>query len=205
MLSPGITFVGDTAQWGLFGPVSGSRWALSYSSALPVTHESLRFDTYWGDLRKYFRVASGYSFAFRLVGAASQGRDAQRFFAGGPYTLRGYEDFEFVGTRVAFLNSEFRFPFIERLGLVWPLPIGVSNVGGVLFFDIGAAWTDDQTFRPASRVGGFHLDQKYGGAAFGAGIRTGISFILVKLDLAWRTDLNEVSGYRAHVSFGGEF
>jgi outer membrane protein assembly factor BamA len=165
----------------------------------------MRFQTVWGDFRKYFRVAPGYSFAFRLVGAASEGRDAQNFFAGGAYTLRGYEDFEFVGTRVVFLNSEFRFPFIDRLGLVWPLPIGVRNVGGVLFADVGAAWSDDETFRPMSRVDGLHLDRQYGGASFGTGIRTGVYFILVKLDFAWRTDFQEVSGYRAHVSFGGEF
>jgi hypothetical protein len=205
MFSPGITLVGDTVQWGMFGPVSGSRWALAYSNALKVTDQSMRFQTVWTDLRKYFRVAPGYSFAFRLVGAMSEGRDAQNFFAGGAYTLRGYEDFQFVGTRVVFLNSEFRFPFIDRLGLVWPLPIGVRNVGGVLFMDVGAAWSDDETFRPVSRAGGVHLDDQYGGASFGTGIRTGISFILVKLDFAWRTDFHEVSGYRAHVSFGGEF
>ncbi|MBN1503543.1 MAG: PD40 domain-containing protein [Candidatus Eisenbacteria bacterium] len=205
MFSPGITFVGDTVQWGMFGPVSGSRWALSYSTALKVSRESMRFQTVWADMRKYFRVSPGYSFAFRLVGAMSEGRDAQSFFVGGAYTLRGYEDFEFVGTRVAFLNSEFRFPFIDRLGLVWPLPIGVRNVGGVLFADVGLAWSDDETFRPFSRAGGLHIDGQYGGASFGTGIRTGISFILVKLDFAWRTDFQEVSGYRAHVSFGGEF
>jgi outer membrane protein assembly factor BamA len=81
----------------------------------------------------------------------------------------------------------------------------VRNVGGVLFADVGAAWSDDETFRPMSRVGGLHLDRQYGGASFGTGIRTGIYFILVKLDFAWRTDFQEVSGYRAHVSFGGEF
>jgi len=205
MFSPGITFIGDTVQWGMYGPVSGSRWAISYSNALKVSKESMRFQTVWTDLRKYFRVAPGYSFAFRLVGAMSEGHDAQNFFAGGAYTLRGYEDFEFVGTRVVFLNSEFRFPFIDRLGLVWPLPIGVRNVGGVLFADVGLAWSDDETFRPISRVGGVHIDEQYGGASFGTGIRTGISFILVKLDFAWRTDFQEVSGYRAHVSFGGEF
>ena len=205
MFAPSITLVNDTAQWGMFGPVSGARWALSYSKALRVTNESMRFQTVWADLRKYFRVAPGYSFAFRLVGAMSEGRDAQNFFAGGAYTLRGYEDFQFVGTRTVFLNSEFRFPFIERLGLVWPLPIGVRNVGGVLFMDVGAAWTDDESFKPISREGGVHIDERFGGASFGTGIRTGISFILIKLDFAWRTDFHEVSGYRAHLTFGGEF
>ncbi len=205
MFSPGITFVGDTVQWGMFGPVSGSRWAVSYSTALKVSDESMSFQTAWADLRKYIRVAPGYSFAFRLVGAASEGRDAQRFFAGGAYTLRGYEDFEFTGTRVVFLNSEFRFPFIERLGLVWPIPIGFSNIGGVLFLDVGTAWTDDDTFRPFSRSGGFRMSERYGGASFGTGIRTGLYFVILKVDFAWRTDFDEVSGYRTHFSIGGEF
>jgi len=205
LLSPGITFVGDTVQWGMFGPVAGSRWAISYSAGLRVTSESIGFQTVWTDLRKYLRVAPGYSFAFRLVGAMSEGRDAQRFFTGGPYTLRGYDDFEFTGTRVVFLNSEFRFPFIDRLGLVWPLPIGFTNIQGILFTDVGAAWSNDETFRPFTSEGGFHLDDRYGGASFGTGIRTGLSFIILKVDFAWRTDFNEVSGYRTHFSMGGEF
>jgi Tol biopolymer transport system component len=205
MLSPGLTFVGDTVKWGMYGPASGSRWAISYSSGLNISDESMVFQTGWADLRKYIRVAPGYSFAFRLVGAVSGGRDAQRFFAGGPYTLRGYDDFEFVGTRVVFVNSEFRFPFIDRLGFVWPLPIGLRNIKGVLFFDIGAAWSDDERFKPFSDVGGFHIDPAYGGASLGTGVRTGLSFLILKVDFAWRTDFDEISGYRTHVSIGGEF
>jgi len=205
VLSPGVTFVGDTVQWGFFGPASGSRWAIAYSGALKLSKEDMDFRTAWTDLRKYFRVARGYSFAFRLVGAMSDGKDAQRFFAGGTYTLRGYEDFQFTGTRVVFLNSEFRFPFIERVGFVWPLPVGLSNVEGVLFFDIGTAWTVDERFRPFTHDNGFHMDPEYGGASLGTGIRTNLSFIILKLDFAWRTNLNEVAGYRTHVSIGGEF
>ncbi|MCX5801176.1 MAG: hypothetical protein NTX17_07315 [Candidatus Eisenbacteria bacterium] len=205
VLSPGITFVGDTVQWGAFGPVAGSRWAVSYSHALKLSDESMDFHTAWVDLRKYFRVAPGYSFAFRLVGAASDGGDAQRFFAGGPYTLRGYDDFQFRGTRLVFLNSEFRFPFIDRVGFVWPLPIGLRNIEGVLFFDVGAAWSDDESFKPFTRIHGFHMDPTYGGACLGTGIRTNLSFIILKLDFAWRSDLNEVAGYRTHVSIGGDF
>ncbi|UCF77673.1 MAG: PD40 domain-containing protein [Candidatus Eiseniibacteriota bacterium] len=205
MLSPGVTFVGDTVKWGIYGPASGSRWAVSYSSGLGVSDESMTFQTSWADLRKYIRVAPGYSFAFRVVGAFSEGEDAQRFFTGGPYTLRGYEDFEFVGTRVVFVNSEFRFPFIDRLGLVWPLPVGFRNIKGVLFFDIGAAWSDDESFKPFTRVGGLRMNPAYGGASLGTGLRTGLSFIILKVDFAWRTDFDSVSGYRTHVSIGGEF
>jgi Tol biopolymer transport system component len=205
MLSPGITFVGDTVKWGIYGPASGSRWAISYSAGLDISDESMAFRTVWTDLRKYIRVARGYSFAFRVVGAYSDGRDAQRFFAGGPYTLRGYEDFEFVGTRVVFVNNEFRFPFIDRLGFVWPLPIGLRNIKGVLFFDVGAAWSDDERFKPFSKVGGFHMDPNYGGASLGTGLRTGLAFMILKVDFAWRTDFDQVSGYRTHVSIGGEF
>ena len=205
VFSPGITFVGDTVQWGMFGPAAGSRWAVSYATALKISNQSMDFQTAWADLRKYFRVARGYSFAFRLVGAASDGRDAQRFFAGGPYTLRGYEDFQFEGTRVAFVNSEFRFPFIERIGFVWPIPIGMTNIEGVLFFDVGAAWSDDRSFKPFTRTHGLHMDPKYGGASLGSGIRTNLSFIILKIDFAWRSDLNEIAGYRTHVSIGGEF
>jgi outer membrane protein assembly factor BamA len=189
----------------MFGPAAGSRWAIAHSRTFKVSDESMDFQTTWADLRKYFRVARGYTFAFRLVGAMSEGRDAQRFFAGGSYTLRGYEDFQFMGTRTVFLNSEFRFPFIERVGFVWPLPVGLTNIEGILFFDIGTAWSDDQRFRPFTKTGGFRMNPQYGGASLGTGIRTNISFIIIKLDFAWRSNLNEVAGYRTHVSLGGEF
>ncbi|MFH0778581.1 MAG: BamA/TamA family outer membrane protein, partial [Candidatus Eisenbacteria bacterium] len=206
MLCPGITFVGDTSGWGVFGPAAGSRWAVSLSAGLKITEESMDFQSAWADLRKYVRLSPDYSFAFRVVGAVSEGPDAQRFFAGGPYTLRGYEDFEFVGSRVVFFNGEFRFPFIDRLGFVWPLPVGFRNIRGVLFFDAGAAWTDDETFKPFSKVGGFHMNEAYGGASMGAGVRTAVlGFVILKFDVAWRTNFDEVSRYRTHVSLGGEF
>jgi len=49
------------------------------------------------------------------------------------------------------------------------------------------------------------MNPQYGGASLGTGIRTNISFIIIKLDFAWRSNLNEVAGYRTHVSLGGEF
>ena len=60
-------------------------------------------------------------------------------------------------------------------------------------------------FKPFSKVGGFHMDSSYGGASLGTGLRTGLSFIILKVDFAWRTDFDEVAGYRTHVSIGGEF
>ena len=41
--------------------------------------------------------------------------------------------------------------------------------------------------------------------SFGAGIRSFVWFALVKLDVGWRTDLQDVSRPRWHLSLGPEF
>ncbi len=70
----------------------------------------------------------------------------ERFFLGGINTLRGF-DYNSVGPkdpetgdviggeRMVQLNLEYRFPIVEKAGLV-----------GVLFYDTGNAWTQDQGY-----------------------------------------------------------
>jgi hypothetical protein len=41
--------------------------------------------------------------------------------------------------------------------------------------------------------------------SFGTGIRTFFLIALVKLDVAWRTDMRDISGPRWHFSIGPEF
>ena len=56
---------------------------------------------------------------------------------GGLNQLRGYDFREFFGSRLSFLNLEYRFPLIDALAF----PIGViRDLRGFLFFDLGSAW-----------------------------------------------------------------
>ena len=58
--------------------------------------------------------------------------------------MRGYDYLEFVGQNAVFGNVELRFPIIEAM----LTPIGVlGGVRGVLFFDMGAGWFNNPSFK----------------------------------------------------------
>ncbi len=166
---PEIQFVHDNVlwgfQWGVFSPVSGSRYNILFRSSPKFTDINLDFRTFEFDYRKYFMLSKQYQFAFRATAGASFGKNAQQFFLGGMDNwinpkyrlgkrisniediffsefitpLRGAFYYERTGNRFFLINSEFRFPLIQQLQLGFP-PIRLFNVSGVAFFDIGAAW-----------------------------------------------------------------
>ncbi|TET44108.1 hypothetical protein E3J62_11305 [candidate division TA06 bacterium] len=207
VIFPGISYVHDTAMWGFTGPIDGSRVRLSVGTGVPIFERSLNYFTVVADMRKYLKVERRYSFALRLVGAVSGGEDAEtaRYWVGGSQTLRGYDDYEFYGTKVAFLNTEFRYPFVDRLKLAFPLPLDFRSVRGALFLDVGGATDDWRAFRVGKEDEGvFKLqDLKIG---FGAGVRMRISFLVLKLDAAKSTDLSDISkDTHWYFTLGSEF
>jgi Tol biopolymer transport system component len=138
--SPSIALIGDNALYGYFGPVNGHRYNITYSPAVPVFPNALVYQTITLDTRHYWDLTHGYTFAVRGLAGASGGRDPRSFFLGGYGTVRGYDDFSLEGTRAAIANVELRFPFIQQLGLVGPVPLGIFNFHGAVFADMGAIW-----------------------------------------------------------------
>ena len=212
--SPSVSLVGDNALYGYFGPVNGHRYNLTYSPSMAVSSNGLAYHTVTADVRHYWDLTHGYTFAMRGLGGYSTGRDPRTFFIGGYSTLRGFDDFSLEGQRVAIGNVEFRFPFIQQLGLVGPVPLGVFNLRGAVFADFGAIWNpgekvqlsvisrgdnDPATPRPPGGV------FKGGAFSYGAGIRTAIYFFIVKVDAAWNTDFRTSSTPHWHFSIGPEF
>jgi hypothetical protein len=202
--SPSASLVGDNSLSGYFGPVNGSRYNLNYSLALPAFHNSLAYQTLSFDYRKYWDLTSGYTFAFRSLSAGSWGRDPQAFRIGGFSTLRGYPDFDLVGSRFTLVNTELRFPFINDLGVVGPVPLGDFHLRGAVFSDAGLVWNPGDPLR-FTEVGpnGRHLASP--DFSFGTGIRSFFLIALMKLDVAWKTDFSYVSRPRWHFSIGPEF
>jgi outer membrane protein assembly factor BamA len=202
--SPSLSLVGDNALFGYYGPVNGGRYNLTYAPAFAVTSKGLSYETISLDTRRYWDLTHGYTFAGRALGAFSGGRDAQTFRVGGYSTLRGFSDFDLLGNRVALVNAELRFPFIQQLGLVGPVPIGVFNLRGAVFGDAGLIWNEGETVKLTHIVeGSRRLDTPKVG--FGVGIRTSVYFAILKLDTAWSTDGVGVSQPRWHFSIGPEF
>mgnify|MGYP006278754629 CR=1 FL=1 len=199
---PSLRLVNDTTLWGSVGPVSGGRSSLSVSKSWESGGD-FTYLTGIADVRRYFRMGRRHTFAVKLVAARSSQKNAQNFFIGGVNSLRGYDDFEFSGTRMALATVELRYPFIDYLVIASPLPIALRGLRGVMFLDLGAAWDDDDEFRGASRDGGFHLEDIK--ASYGVGVRMNLGFFVIRVDRAWRTDLRSTGGARTHFALGAEF
>jgi Tol biopolymer transport system component len=202
--SPSVSLVGDNTLWGMTGPVIGGRYNLSYSPSLAWLPSGLAYHTVTLDARRYWSLTGDYSVACRLLAGRSDGRDAQRFSVGGFSTLRGLEDYSLAGTRIAILNAELRFPFIERLGEVGAIPLGGLDLRGALFGDVGLIWDEGERLRLTHVVGGarrLHSPR----VGFGVGARTRIAFMVVKLDVAWPTDLAGAGRPRWGLAIGPEF
>jgi Tol biopolymer transport system component len=202
--SPSISLVGDNALFGYYGPVNGQRYNLTYSPALGLFHNSLEYQTATYDARRYWDLTHGYTFAGRVLLGASVGRNPQTFRVGGFSTLRGYPDYDLLGTKLAITNIELRFPFIQQLGLVGPVPLGIFNLRGAVFLDAGSVWDDSHGVKLTHTVNG-HVVTNDLRVGFGTGIRTALFFMIMKLDAAWNTDFDVVSRPRWHFSIGPEF
>ena len=202
--SPAVSLISDNALWGYYGPVNGHRTNLTYAPALPWFENALSYQSLMLDSRSYWNLTHGYTFATRWLGIASAGRDPQVFRVGGFSTLRGYSDFDLLGSRVVIASAEVRFPFIQQLGVVGPLPLGFFNLRGAAFFDAGIIWPSDERLRWEPLRTAVLPENGYA-VGFGTGVRSALSFMLLKLDVAWGTDLTDVSKPRWYFSIGPEF
>lgn len=208
--SPSVSLVGDNTLDGYYGPVNGQRYNLTYSPSFAWFENGLAYHTLTFDGRRYWDLTRGYTFAGRVLTGISDGRNPQTFRIGGFSTLRGFPDFDLLGSRVALGTAELRFPFIQQLGLVGPLPIGILNLRGVVFGDMGAIWNAGDRLAFLRTIDGHKRlpDPRFGpgvGLGFGAGLRTAFLIGILKLDIAWRSDLVDVSRPRYHFSIGPEF
>ncbi len=229
VLLPTVELTNDNVLWGLTGPVNGSRSYLRFELSPPGVKNSLRFYTLQGDYRRYLHFLQRYGFAFRLSAGGSWGQDAQKFFLGGVgnwiapkvvhrdlsqvksfyfssmvFPLRGYNYYQFAGTKFALTNIEFRYPFLDYLAFHWPLKFSLQRVRGSLFLDMGGVWDEARKFKGGTTEGDDPRlkDLKLG---FGYGARANLGFFILKFDTAWRTDLSRVSKPKYYFSLGAEF
>jgi Tol biopolymer transport system component len=202
---PSLGFVYDNIRWGSTGPHSGRRVRLDgYATVL----SDFEIRSAVLDYRRYFGISPRASISARLVLAGSFGPDVDRWSIGGPYTLRGFDSYEFSGSKVGFLNLEYRFPFIDRLNIAFPLPLEFRNIRGVLFADFGGVYTD--SFTVYSTDDGFHLqDLKMD---IGAGIRFTFLYMIFRLDWArahnlqtWIDNEGERSEWKFYLTIGPEW
>lgn len=113
--------------------------------------------------------------------------------------FRGWDYFDMTGTRFAVVNSEFRFPFIREITVVWPLPLQIRYINGALFVDAGNVWDrEDQRNSlplPSALFGGI-----------GYGFRANLGIFVLRFDRAWKTDWkNYLDSPKNYFSLGAEF
>ncbi|RKZ01892.1 MAG: hypothetical protein DRQ10_01235 [Candidatus Hydrothermota bacterium] len=158
-------FVIDRALYTVWGPMAGDRGAIEFERSFGSDFD---YNLLILDYRWYWRTGKRSTWAWRLIGARSWGKWRPSFWAGGYSTIRGYPPFAFNGNNLVLLNSELRVPFIDRLSVRFPIPFDLTNIRGVVFFDLGRAWSDEEGFR-VFREGeeGIELEDLAAGVGYG--------------------------------------
>ena len=163
---------------------------------------------------------ANYTIALRLAGGGSFGQNPQKFiiggvdnwinrsFSGGYIPLVNAEDFIFletglplrgydynaeIGSRYGLFNFELRYPLFAFLQ-AGPLPIGLQSIGGVMFFDMGSAWSKERDFVAFTRDEAGNLVTRDLLMGMGTGARIVFLAFLVRFDVAWAWNVNRVLG-----------
>ncbi len=235
ILMPSFRYVHDNSYWGYIAPINGSRYYLSLygtpkiGDGISFVTALLDYRDY---MRLW---STFYTFAWRVFAGTSTGQNPQQFFIGGTdnwinarfdgnfIPIRNAEDYAFLtpvvpmrgynynakfGNNFALLNMEFRFPM---LGLLAPGGIALfQTLFGTAFVDIGSAWGYDWyhnyvKFQAFDRdlQGGLETRDLLIGTGFGA--RMVVLYFLLRLDVAWRFNLQGFSSPSYYFSLGYDF
>ncbi len=160
--------------------------------------------TSWGENPKRYFLGGTTNGVGNTVVDASVYDVQNLYFADVVTPMRGFEYYELSGSKYALSNLEFRYPFVDYLKLGFPLPMTIRYITGSIFYDMGAAWSVNKTFKGGSSVGGNHLQDIK--SAFGFGMQANLGFLVLRYDLAWRTDFNTVVDHpKAYLSLGANF
>jgi len=181
-----VRYVKDNSLWGPSGPLDGQRISLQVAYTNDVRFSNLNYYSLVADYRKYFRLTNSTSFATRLMYLHSEGnpdREIQRFYIGGSWTLRLYPRFRIWGTRAYVINNEYRFPFIDQMGVKFPFgTIGFRGIRGALFFDVGNVYNGEL----------FNKEWEETKGSYGFGFRMRIGrFLVLRYDIGRRTSFRK--------------
>jgi Tol biopolymer transport system component len=228
---PSLSYTHDTALWGYTAPANGSRYKVSVFGTPKLGSSGLSFIEATADYRTYLRLGRNYSFAFRLSGGGSFGKNPQKFIIGGTENwinrnfeggyvpldnaedyiflmaalpLRGYNYNTQIGTKYGLFNFEFRYPLFAFLQ-AGPLPIGLQSIGGVMFFDMGSAWTKERNYVAFTRDETGSVVSRDLLMGMGTGARVFFLAFLVRVDVAWAWYVNGFSEPKYYFSLGADF
>jgi Tol biopolymer transport system component len=174
-----VSLIFDTSIWDFVGPIDGTRFNVTLGLTMDVRKSEFYNKLVLFDLRKYLRLKKNSCFAIRTMGFSSSGKEPQRLYLGGSWSLRGYDRTAFYGRHLILINNELRFPLIDNLSIGFPIgKLSFQAIRGALFFDAGNAWDDD-------------FERLFGSFGIGARVSLG-GFIVLRLDVSKRTDFNKI-------------
>ena len=211
LLSMGsIAFVADTTMWREWSPYTGSRYRIELEQSFPALGSELSLTNVIFDARRYFGLGRRSTIATRLLLGGSFGLDRSYFYLGGIDTLRGYDYEDLVGTRIGLINLEVRIPLIDVLHFGWPIRWTLGGIRGIVFADLGGAWSDWQYgpenpfnifVREENRI---RLDDVK--ASIGLGMRLELGLFSIDFAAARHTDLSRLEpGFKYHFGLGQAF
>jgi hypothetical protein len=175
------TYVSDKTLWTIGGPLTGWRYYFRVGRTHDFQNRGFSNTSVHVDVRKYFKLTRRIVFANRFHYNSSWGSDRQLFYLGGPWDLRGYNFREFIGRTTYLLNSEIRFPLIDRFALSFPFgTVEIPLFRGAVFLDMG-------------KVTRFIVDSDLLGS-FGAGIELNLGYApVIRVNWTRQTDFRTIS------------
>ena len=203
--APGVTLVHDNALFGSTGPLVG--WRAMGTLRTSLTAGKLDYVTAYADWRGYKLFNRRYGLAARaLAGFSSdfsQNGDtqdtAQYFDLWGIDGVRGHDDYD-IGHKKLLASAELRFPFFDYIAMAFPVPLTIPNIRGAVFADLGTVFDDLDDFEPmhANKL----KDLKLG---YGFGPRLNLGYVVLRLDIAWASDLSKISKPAYFLSLSEDF
>jgi hypothetical protein len=181
LLSTFLSYAHDDARYTYVGPAGGKRFNLTAGYTRDLSTGTGDSYTVEFDGRKYVTLAPDVVWASRLVTETVFGDDEQKFYLGGPFSVRGWDRRTISGTKAAFVQTEVRMPILRRLRLGVPAPIEFPQVSVALLGDAAVAGGRDE---PLERIGAVGMGFYVGGGYFP----------VLRVDVVRRTDLVKFLG-----------
>jgi len=180
-----VSYVKDNSIWGPTGPLDGARYIVTLGITKDISFNNISYNTIIIDLRKYFRLSNRTALAARLMTNRNNGKEAQRFYIGGSWDLRGYPLWQIWGQEINFMSVEYRFPFVDNIGIQFPFGgMGLGSIRGALFLD--AARIDDHGTK-FTRLNAAEFPRNLG--SLGVGFRMNfLGALVLRLDIGKRIE-----------------
>lgn len=156
-----LALVHDNTRWTALGPSSGARHYLAAGFTRDLTAGEGDFNSITAETRHYALPLPHLALAARVQAQSSHGRDAQRFYLGGWYSIRGYGRRGLVGEKSVMTQFEARFPLLRGLTLAVPTLWAFPTVSAALYADGAWVWLDGEMTRGGSLGAGFYIGGGY--------------------------------------------